>query len=136
MRIAVAAMVSLAAALFVAWWSRAAVVERDEARERAARLATPEIDPPEQLIRMRTDAHALLAAHCAPCHDSMATAPDAEALGVFDVQDSRWWLAMSDRQLRIVIDRMAGSEGMSPADIAGIESYVQAELDFRVGGPT
>ncbi len=136
MRIAVAAIVSLAAVLLVAWFSRTALIERNEARERMARLAAREAEVPAALARMRLDAHALLAAHCVPCHDSTASTADAAALDVFDVQDPSWWLAMSDRQLRIVVDRVSSSADMGADEIAGIERYVQAELDFRAGGPT
>jgi mono/diheme cytochrome c family protein len=135
-RVIVAACVSLAAALLVAWFSRAAMVERSEARERVARLAAPDVEPPVALTQMRAEAHTLLAVHCSPCHDSTAFDAEGEALDVFDVQDSRWWLTMSDRQLRVVIDRMASRDGMSPDDIEGIASYIEAELDYRGGGPT
>ena len=135
-RVAVAVLVSLAAAVLVAWVSRSAMVERSEARERAARLAAPVIEPPVALARMRADAHTLRAAHCAPCHDSTAMDAENDALEIFDVQDSRWWLTMSDRQLRVVVDRMTSRDGMTPDDIAGITSYIEAELDFRAGGHT
>jgi mono/diheme cytochrome c family protein len=135
-RVIVAACVSLAAALLIAWFSRTAMVERSEARERVARLAAPEVEPPVALTQMRAEAHTLLAVHCSPCHDSTAFDAEGQALDVFDVQDSRWWLTMSDRQLRVVIDRMASRDGMSPDDIEGITSYIEAELDYRGGGPT
>jgi mono/diheme cytochrome c family protein len=135
-RVAVAAIVSLAAVLLVAWWSRTAMVERSEARERVARLAAPEIAPPAALARMRVDAHALLATNCSPCHDSTASDAESGALDVFDVREARWWLTMSDRQLRVVIDRMSSRDDMTDDDIAGIARYVEAELEFRAGGPT
>jgi hypothetical protein len=128
-RVVVAALVSLAAAVLVAWVSRSAMVERSEARERV-------VEPPVALAGMRVEAHTLLAAHCAPCHDSIALDAESDALEVFDVQDSRWWLTMSDRQLRVIVDRMASRDGMSTDDIAGITNYVAAELEFRAGGHT
>jgi mono/diheme cytochrome c family protein len=136
LRVTVAAIVSIAATLLVAWWSRAAMVERSEARERTARLAARQLDPPPALARMRVDAHALLAANCAPCHDSTASGADGDALEVFDLQHPAWWLSMSDRQLRVVIDRMATRDGVSPDDVAGIARWVAGELEFRGGGRT
>jgi mono/diheme cytochrome c family protein len=135
-RVAVAALVSIAAALLVAWWSRTAMIERSEARERTARLAATQLDPSPALARSRADAHALLAANCAPCHDSTASEADVSALEVFDVRDARWWLTLSDRQLRVVLDRMSSDDGVTPDELAGIAGWVAAEIDFRTGGST
>ena len=132
-RATVAAVVSIAAALLVAWLTRDAMIERAEARARAARLSAPDVDPPPALARLRVDAHVLLTEHCAPCHDSTATTAERNALDVFDVRADRWWLTMSDRQLNTVVDRMSTREGMTPEVIAGIATYVKAELDFRTG---
>jgi mono/diheme cytochrome c family protein len=133
-RTTVAAVASIAAALLVAWLTRDAVIERTEAREQAARLAAPDVEPPAALARLRADAHVLLAEHCAPCHDSTTAESENDAVAVFDVRADRWWLTLSDRQLGIVVDRMTNRDGMTPDVIDGIATYVAAELDFRRGG--
>ena len=134
-RSVVAIACALAAAVLIGYWVRGLVIENREYEERLARLVAAQPDPSPELASLRVAAHTTFARHCTPCHDSADGSAKGDALEVFDVQDRRWWLSMSDRQLEVALTRMATEDGVGPQERRGIAAYVEAELAYR-GGST
>lgn len=63
--------------------------------QRALERSTPSSD----VERLGARAAAVLAQHCSPCHDSTDPEGQPQALQIFDLEQSQWWLTMSDAQL-------------------------------------
>ncbi|HET6584243.1 MAG TPA: hypothetical protein VFG69_12360 [Nannocystaceae bacterium] len=129
--LAVGTSVLAAAALvmFIARTLRAGV----EADERAVRVAAAEIPASAELLAMRTAALATLQQQCMPCHSRSSADAVPGALEVFDVEDPRWYLSMSDRQLGVAARRIDGT-GIAAAEREGFHAYVDGEIAHRASG--
>ncbi|MCA9708348.1 MAG: hypothetical protein KDK70_21035 [Myxococcales bacterium] len=103
----------------------------------AAAFAEPALAP--SIPSVGPDAHSVLGAeavavlvhHCTPCHDG--TDPDAKpgALGVFDVQQPRWWSTMSDAQLAEARLRIEELGDAADEERRRMTAFVDAELAQR-----
>jgi hypothetical protein len=84
-----------------------------------------------ELAVLGAHAGAVLANHCMPCHDS--TDPDAKlgALEVFDLDQSHWWITMSDAQLRDARTRVQENEAATQHERRHVTAFVEAELRRR-----
>jgi hypothetical protein len=118
----------LAAAVLVLFIGRSLRADV-EARERSARIAALEIPPAASLLELRSVALATLQAECTPCHSSSSASAVSGALEVFDVDDPRWYLSMSERQLGVAAGRIEDSD--DPTVREGFRAYVDAELAHR-----
>lgn len=118
----------LAAAVLVLFVGRTLRAEV-EGNERAQRLAVLETPADASLLELRSAALETLAAECTPCHSSTNEESVSGALEVFDVQDPRWYLSMSDRQLGVAVRRLDGTVGGDEAD--RFRAYVDAEIAHR-----
>lgn len=126
--LAIGASVLAAAALvmFIALTLRAGV----EADERALRAAAVEIPASADLLALRTAALATLQEQCMPCHSRSSADAVPGALEVFDVEDPRWYLSMSERQLGVAVRRIDGTD-VQTAEREGFHAYVDAEIAHR-----
>ena len=111
--------------LFVGRTLRAGV----EGTERAQRVAALDLPPSASLLDLRSAALATISAQCTPCHSSTSGDAVPGALEVFDVEDPRWYLSMSERQLGVAMRRLDGSVGSDEAD--RFRAYVDAEIAHR-----
>lgn len=103
---------------------------RAEAEDRAVRVAMAEVAPSAELSAMRSAALATLAEQCTPCHTRSSSDAVPGALEVFDVEDPRWHVSMSDRQLEVAVRRLDGSSA-DAAERARFRTYVDAEISHR-----
>ena len=103
---------------------------RAEADDRALRVAADEFAPSAELAALRGAALATLAEQCTPCHAHSHDDAVSGALAVFDVEDPRWHVSMSDRQLEVAARRIETSSA-DAAERAGFRSYVDAEIAHR-----
>jgi hypothetical protein len=99
-----------------------------EAGERAERLAL-EVPASASLLELRSAALATLQAQCTPCHSSTSGEAVRGALEVFDVEDPRWYLSMSERQLGVAMRRLDGA--VETAEREGFRAYVDGEIAHR-----
>jgi len=106
----------------------------EEAGERAQRLVALELPPSTSLLELRTAALATLQAQCTPCHSSTSGDAVPGALEVFDVEDPRWYLSMSERQLGVALRRLDGA--VETAEREGFRAYVDGEIAHRASAPT
>jgi hypothetical protein len=97
--------------------------------ERTDRLAALELPPSASLLELRAAALATLQAECTPCHSGTSSDAVTGALEVFDVEDPRWYLSMSERQLGVAIRRIDGA--VETAEREGFRAYVDAEIAHR-----
>lgn len=76
-------------------------------------------------------AAAVLAQHCAPCHDSSDPEGKPQALDVFDLEQPQWWITMSDAQLeeaRLRVQELGAATEEERGRVAG---FVETELARR-----
>ena len=106
----------------------------EEAGERAQRLVALDLPPSASLLELRTAALATLQAQCTPCHSSTSGESVPGALEVFDVEDPRWYLSMSERQLGVALRRLDGA--VETAEREGFRAYVDGEIAHRASAPT
>ncbi len=125
MTIGAAVLAAAVLVLFVGRTLRAGV----EGTERAQRLAALDASPSTGLLELRSAALETLTTECAPCHSSTNEKSVSGALEVFDVQDPRWYLSMSERQLGVAARRLDGTVGGDEAD--RFRAYVDAEIAHR-----
>jgi hypothetical protein len=124
---------SMLAAVVLVLVLRDLAIARADAREVAARMATPEREAGKALAELRTQTGAALARHCVPCHDGAHADRKPGALNVFDVRAAKWWMTMSDRQLPVLAGRMDGTDDASTDERAVVHRWVDAELSHRGG---
>jgi hypothetical protein len=101
-----------------------------EADERAQRIAAVEVPATAELLALRSAALATLRAECTPCHTRSSADAIPGALEVFDVEDPRWYLSMSERQLGVAVRRIDGTE-VQTAEREGFHAYVDGEIAHR-----
>ena len=65
---------------------------------------------------------------CQGCHDSDVSVAHTDALEQFDLKDPKWSDGMTDRQLPLVLRRMAERP---KADLAIVRRFVDGELKAR-----
>lgn len=118
----------LAAAALVLLIARNLRAQAEEG-ERAERLVALELPPSASLLEMRAAALATLQAECTPCHSGASTEAVPGALEVFDVEDPRWYLSMSERQLGVAMRRIDGA--VETAEREGFRAYVDGEIAHR-----
>jgi hypothetical protein len=103
-----------------------------EADERAERVAAVELGASADLLALRTAALATLQEQCTPCHSRSSAEAVPGALEVFDVDDPRWYLSMSERQLGVAMRRIDGTAAET-AEREGFHAYVDGEIAHRRG---
>jgi mono/diheme cytochrome c family protein len=91
-----------------------------------SRVEPAPTEPAAEADAIAAEAALVLAQHCSPCHDSTDPGAQPAALQVFDVEQPRWWILMSDAQLEEARLRVQELEAATDDDRRKLDAFAAA----------